>query len=65
MFKLGDRVVVTGGVFLGAEGTVVSEGRGFHLVRLRVWDDQEVLVELPAGWLEQVEEADGRVAPLG
>lgn len=57
MFKVGDRVTVTGGVFFGAEGTVVSEGRGFHPARLRIWDEQDVLVELPAAWVEEAGEA--------
>lgn len=57
MVRVGDRVVVTDGVFIAAEGTVISQWRGRCLARLRLCGDQELLVELPAAWLEQVGEA--------
>src|SRR5689334_21391935 len=53
VFAAGDRVVVTNGVFAGLAGILIAPAdrdEPTYRVRIKLWDE-EVTVELPAGWL--------------
>lgn len=57
MFAEGERVVVTNGVFAGLAGVAVTPADAdepTHHVRIKLWDE-EVTVELPAGWLRRTD----------